>query len=231
MFRAARNCGARRRSMATLVELERDAVRPKCLEAYAEAAAVDSRARAALDPGHLGSFRVRAGRTSSIYHLSTFADWEGRRARDLSRVAPGLDATENSIFAEATATLADAGVRGLAAGGALDATPRAVFEMRTYALKLGYDTVPDFLALYGRGLVDKLRVDDSGASRLVTLLYAEAGAAPLNTVVELWRHESAAGSQRSREASRGAAEWRAAIGEIAKLAVRFETQLLAPLLP
>ena len=93
---------------------------------------------------------------------------------------------------------------------------------------LGYATVPKFLELYGPGLVDKLAVDDSGESKLLSLLHSEAGVAPLNTVVELWRHESAQGAQRSRVASRGATTWRKAIGDIAEIATRFETQLLRP---
>ena len=69
----------------------------------------------------------------------------------------------------------------------LPPTSAVCYELRRYQLKLGYPTVPDFLKSYGEGLQDKLRADDSGASTLVTLLYNEVG--PLNTVLELWRHQ------------------------------------------
>jgi len=69
----------------------------------------------------------------------------------------------------------------------LPPTSPVCYELRRYQLKLGYPTVPDFLKSYGEGLQDKLRADDSGASTLVTLLYNEVG--PLNTVLELWRHQ------------------------------------------
>ena len=143
-----------------------------------------------------------------------------------SRIEGALLSTETSVFAEATATLEAAGLPGLAGG--IDLSETAVYELRTYELVLGYATVPKFLELYGPGLVDKLAVDDSGESKLLSLLHSEAGVAPLNTVVELWRHESAQGAQRSRVASRGATTWRKAIGDIAEIATRFETQLLRP---
>ena len=56
----------------------------------------------------------------------------------------------------------------------------------------------------------------------------EEDCGPLNMVVELWRHASMEGAQRSREASRGATEWRAAIAQIAQGALSFETQTLVP---
>jgi hypothetical protein len=58
---------------------------------------------------------------------------------------------------------------------------------------------------YAEGLQDKLRADQTGASTLVTLLYNEVG--PLNTVLEIWRHESMERSQDSRVASRQAPLW------------------------
>jgi len=99
--------------------------------------------------------------------------------------------------------------------------------MRTYQLSLGYSTVPTFLELYSEGLRDKLAADDSGASQLATLLYSDSGS--LNTVIELWRHESMQRAQESRVASRKATKWKHAIGEIAKLATEFRTLYMRPL--
>lgn len=104
-----------------------------------------------------------------------------------------------------------------------------IYELRTYQLVLGYDTVPQFCQIYVQGLADKMAADTTGQSQLKALLSSEAGAAQLNTVLELWRHESIDGSQESRAASRHALKWRAAVQQIARLAVRFDTQLLAPL--
>ena len=105
--------------------------------------------------------------------------------------------------------------------------PQVVYELRRYQLVLGYPTVPRFLDLYTAGLQDKLKADDTGASQLVTLLYSDCG--PLNVVIELWRHESMQRAQDSRVASRKAAKWKEAIGEIAQLTTSFSTSFMRPL--
>jgi hypothetical protein len=138
-----------------------------------------------------------------VHHLYKYTNFD---SRDQVRAAAAADArwsgylktakphmTNQSslIYIEATETLKAAGL-----GGAMNFQPQtaasgsrsAVYELRRYQLKLGYPTVPDFLKNYGAGLLDKLRADNSGASTLVTLLYNEVG--PLNTVLELWRHEA-----------------------------------------
>ena len=167
-----------------------------------------------LDKGYLGSFGVDVGRASSVYHLSVFEDYDERDAREATEglrfFHQGVQSLESSVFKEASATLNEAGLPGLQDG--LDAVQGCAFELRTYELQLGYDTVPNFLEIYSGGLKDKMEHDDSGESRLISLLHSEAGVAPLNTVIELWRHESAQGAQRSRLASRKATSWRRARG-------------------
>lgn len=97
-----------------------------------------------------------------------------------------------------------------------------LYEMRTYSLMLGYDVVPKFCDLYMAGLEDKLKYDDA---EFVTLFASEGGALPLNTVIELWKHASVEASQQSRAKARQAKKWRAAVADIAKLAVTFRTEL------
>ena len=72
----------------------------------------------------------------------------------------GLQSLESSVFKEASATLNEAGLPGLQDG--LDAVQGCAFELRTYELQLGYDTVPNFLEIYSGGLEDKMDHDDSG---------------------------------------------------------------------
>ena len=73
--------------------------------------------------------------------------------------------------------------------------------------------------------------------QLVTILVSDVGC--LNTVYEVWKHggghegdaESFCGLQameQSRQASRGAAEWRKGIAAIADLAMTFDTSILKP---
>ncbi|KAJ1445390.1 hypothetical protein M885DRAFT_550064 [Pelagophyceae sp. CCMP2097] len=229
-----------------LFELSRDLVKPEHLFEHCHSMVQQNDKEVFANRT---SFRVHIGQTSSVYHLERFADYDARcaalRLRDeaayeddmarsedeaMEAIVQGefLVRTENSIFVEATAALRAAGVDGLASAAAAlaEVDSDTVYELRTYQLVLGYAAVPNFLALYSEGLADKLATDDSGASQLVTLLHSEAGASPLNTVIELWRHTSMQGSQRSRAASRGATKWRAAISKIADMATRFDTQLI-----
>ena len=104
-----------------------------------------------------------------------------------------------------------------------------IFEVRKYNLRLGYDTVPNFLKLYGEGLPSKLTAPGTDESTsLVTLLYSEVGR--LNEVIEIWRHGNGLeGMERSRVAARSAGQWRSAIKKIADLAIEFRSTVHQPL--
>ncbi|KAH8086027.1 3'-tRNA processing endoribonuclease [Aureococcus anophagefferens] len=229
--RAARSA-LRRAAPATLiarrslfVELERDVVRPAALAAYkARVAAHGARAPSTKATGRPSAWpwAARAASTTSAPSPTTAALATARRPARRSA------ASADVVFAEATATLAGAGLR---ASPAARSSTRRRARSRTPHLRArpGLRDGARFLELYAAGLADKLAVDDTGESTLVSLLHSEAGVAPLNTVIELWRHDSAQGSMRSRVKSREATTWRAAIGDIAAISTRFETQLLAPL--
>ena len=158
----------------------------------------------------------------------------------LPSLRDALSDSTSMIMNEATACLEAAGLPGALAYSppshqepwtlashepAMSRQPVA-FEMRKYQLQLGYSTVPTFLELYGTGLQDKLAADDSGASELCTLLYSDCGS--LNVVIEIWRHRTLEASLASRQASRKASKWRAAVEEIAGLAHTFETAMMRP---
>eukprot|EP00746_Dinoflagellata_sp_MGD_P010262 gnl/MRDRNA2_/MRDRNA2_121125_c0_seq1.p1 gnl/MRDRNA2_/MRDRNA2_121125_c0~~gnl/MRDRNA2_/MRDRNA2_121125_c0_seq1.p1 ORF type:complete len:265 (+),score=42.92 gnl/MRDRNA2_/MRDRNA2_121125_c0_seq1:71-865(+) len=192
-------------------------------------------------PSWLGTWSVDVGQSlGRVYSLRGWADYAERDAALAASILdsewqqfvdsyePSLVSSASSIFVEATDTLNEAGLQGLSKCilPPLEDGVQSALEMRTYQLQLGYTTVPKFLELYGVGLKDKLAADQTGQSTLISLLYSEAGAAPLNTVVELWYHRSLHGGQVSRAASRSAPEWKKAIGEIAKLAITFNSQVL-----
>ena len=228
--------------LSALFELRTTTIAPPLLTAAKDfAARAAPSAKAAYGDAFVGAFHPDLGGALNVRHDLFRFDSHAHRARahaaasahpELSAIstdARGCVTGERSAsFAEATAVLTDAGLPGAAAFSPPARAPGddPVYEMRTYQLKLGYDAVPSFAALYGSGLVHKLRADTTGQSSLVTLLYSETG--PLNVVIELWRHASTEGAQRSREASRGATEWRAAIAQIAQGALSFETQTLVP---
>jgi hypothetical protein len=108
----------------------------------------------------------------------------------------------------------------------------SIIELRKYQLKLGYDTVPNFLKLYAQALPSKLNAAGTHpTTQLVTILVSDVGS--LNTVYEVWKHggKNSCGMEameQSRIASRGAKEWRAGISDIAKLATTFDTSILKP---
>eukprot|EP00931_Biecheleriopsis_adriatica_P071083 TRINITY_DN44939_c0_g1_i1.p1 TRINITY_DN44939_c0_g1~~TRINITY_DN44939_c0_g1_i1.p1 ORF type:complete len:255 (-),score=30.87 TRINITY_DN44939_c0_g1_i1:103-867(-) len=232
-LRVGARCFAVGRPKPGLLELTEAEVQPGQLQEYLPTlrkSLADSQ-HAGL-PAPLGVWTTDIGLSlGRVYVLRNWADYNARDAA--AHISPCLGPCQvlrSSIFAEATAALDAAGLET----GLLDfEAPGSIggpvaYELRTYELKLGYATVPTFLELYTNGLKDKFEADRSGQSMLVSLIYSEAGAAPLNTVHELWRHTSLQGSQTSREASRAAKGWRKAVGEIAELATSFRTQYLRP---
>lgn len=117
---------------------------------------------------------------------------------------------------------------------------KGIVELRKYQLKLGYDTVPNFLKLYSEALPSKLNAEGTHpTTELVTILVSDVGS--LNTVYEVWKHGGEVSGEdgtafcgmqameQSRQASRGAMEWRKGIAEIAELAMTFDTTILKPL--
>lgn len=144
-------------------------------------------------------------------------------------VTPALNARSSLIFVEAP-ILKKHGLVGLGASPEQQGLvgDDAIYEMRRYKLRLGYDTVPKFLEFYGKGLPSKLGAPDNDPSTsLVTLLYNEIGR--LNEVIEIWRHgDGTAAMERSRVAARAATEWRNSIKDIAGLAIEFTNTVHKP---
>ena len=236
-------------------ELRRDQVIPSALHAYLDEHNQTADERRKLLPGWKGTWKTEVGGSvHQVHHLYQWDDFDQRdRIREIAEDHPAwyadsdthvsdmdnvmplpslrqkLSASESVLMLEATDALHACGLPG-AAGFPLrlnEHSAGVAWEMRTYQLVLGYHTVPKFTELYAEGLRDKLAADDSGASELVTLLYSDCG--PLNVVVELWRHESIQRAQESRAASRKAAKWKHAIGEIAKISTSFSTLYMRPL--
>lgn len=147
-------------------------------------------------------------------------------------VKPFIHLQQSSVYVEAPLAK-QANLEGM---GGLTGTkkylldsPHTILEIRRYCLKLGYDTVPNFLNLYGEGLPSKLAAPGTDPETyLVSLLYSEVGR--LNEVIEIWKHGNGAeGMETSRVAARGAQEWRKAIGSIARLAIEFRTSIHRPI--
>jgi hypothetical protein len=152
-------------------------------------------------------------------------DWKNY----VGTIRPHVHTQSSLIFVEAPSIVDDfEAVSGLAKVPDSKAGKDCILEIRRYKLKLGYDTVPRFLELYGNGLPSKLEAEGNDpTTSLVTLLYSEVGR--LNEVIEIWRHgNGTAAMEQSRVAARAANEWRSAIAGIADLAIEFTSTIHKP---
>ena len=76
---------------------------------------------------------------------------------------------------------------------------KGIIELRKYQLKLGYDTVPQFLKIYSSALPSKLNASGTHpGTELVTILISDTGS--LNQVFEVWKHSSEIAMEQSRQA-------------------------------
>lgn len=243
----ARTAGRRGYSSAAVVELREYNLKPEAVLTYGQVTADTADLRRSLVPLRLFSQPETGGVLNVATHLYYYeggvldrdakravqaqnADWQAY----LDKSRPCVDAQKSTIFVEAPLVGDPAlGLSGLGLESQDQApappTPAAViYELRRYRLRLGYEIVPRFLELYGAGLPSKLAAPgtDPGTS-LCTVLYSDI--APLNEVIELWRHAAGSrGMMQSRAAARGAGPWRSAIAEIAGLANEFTTTIHKP---
>lgn len=225
-------------SSSLLVELREDRLNCARAEEYSEKMNQHSDLVRSISPLRLFSLPQTGGRLDVATHLYTFGGGHKERDavlaqrewQDLKGLLPLVEERSSLLFVEAP-LVADFGLHGMqeerCPGG--DPTPETIYELRRYQLRLGYDAVPNFLALYAKGLPSKLNAPGTDkTTSLVTLLFSDVGA--LNEVIELWRHGGGTPAmEASRKAARAAAEWRQAIAEIAGLSVRFTTTIHKPL--
>lgn len=237
--RAVASHGRRTLSSSPIVELREYNLKIEGAGAYMAATADAAELRKRLVPMRLFSLPETGGRLAVATH---FYAYDGHVERDairaeqakdpdwgayLGAARPHVAEQKSSIFVEAAGLHEAHGLQGMASaespGGASAAA--GIYELRRYRLKLGYDTVPNFLERLGGGLESKLATLAEG-SALCSVMYNDVG--DLNEVVEVWRHASSNGMLASREAARAAASWREAIASIAPLANSFSTTIHRP---
>lgn len=152
-------------------------------------------------------------------------DWK----KYVGTIRPYVHTQSSLIFVEASSIVDNfEAISGLAKVPEYEVGEDCILELRRYRLKLGYDTVPRFLELYGNGLPSKLQAKGNDpTTSLVTLLYSDVGR--LNEVIEIWRHgNGTAAMEQSRVAARATHEWRSAIAGIADLAIEFTSTIHKP---
>lgn len=238
-------------SSQPVIELREDVLFPRYIENYVHTIYKDdSLRRSCSDQWCFTSHPEIGGVTNVINHAYFFEGGlperqelvrkaeqehpEWKSAED--SLAPFIQSQQSSLFVEASLVKAT-NLVGMAGQLQHSQTPRdepwndkTVLEFRRYYLKLGYDTVPKFLKLYGAGLPSKLSAPGTDPSTsLMTVLYSEVGR--LNEVIEIWDHgDGVEAMETSRVAARGATEWRNAIAGIAKLAIEFRCTIHKPLI-
>lgn len=228
-----------------VVELEEYDIVPSQMKEYMHLAAKATPVRLSHLPLRLLSFPEAGGKLNVATHLYNYSGGHPERNRQRDELAadptwtteasaPGvIQGIRSTLFVEAPLVAKTEGVCGLSEMELplmqSDRGEKAcIYELRRYRLRLGYDTVPKFLKLYGEGLPSKLAAEGTDpTTSLTTVLYSEVG--PLNEVIELWRHgDGTAAMERSRVAARGANQWRTAISQIANLANEFTSTIHRP---
>ena len=231
-----------------IVELREYELLPSKVQQYTESTTISSSLRKKLTPLRLFTLPETGGflnvATHLYYYQGGFAERNEKRQlmgqstewKDyLKEARTYMKSQKSTIFVEAPLVDEIDGVCGLVPGSAehilgdmSGSTTDCIYEIRRYQLKLGYDTVPNFLSIYKNGLPSKLNAPGTDpTTTLVTLLYSEVG--QLNEVIEIWRHGSTDAMEKSRVASRSAEEWRKSIAQIADLATVFTSSIHKPL--
>jgi hypothetical protein len=225
-----------------IVEFRKDTVKPKYTTKYLAKTEQSADLRKALIPLRLYSMPDTGGKLNVATHIYYFADGHPERDAARSRMEENpqwqvyRDASTPFIDNEASAILVESPfiknfseIQGLATDFENHRSNNCIFEIRTYNLILGYDTVPKFMKVYEAGLPSKLHAEGTDpTTSLITLLYSEVGR--LNEVIEIWRHgDGTAAMERSRVAARGAIPWRNSIAEIAPLAIDFTSTIHKPM--
>ena len=251
-----------------VVELREYALKCKHVEAYLRHAADTVVTHKSPMPLRLFSLPDTGGDLNIATHFYGFAGGQAERetlhqtitegalwADSMNQARCKTQSQRSTLFVEAPLVNAF-GLSGMQqmecpsasqAGGSNESTT-AIYELRRYQLKLGYDTVPRFLELYGAGLPSKLDAPGTDpTTSLLTLMNTEVRACchfvfyqhlltpvtiqvgSLNEVIELWRHGNGCNAMDvSRQAAREASEWRKSIGQIAELAVSFTSTIHKP---
>jgi hypothetical protein len=239
-------------SQAAAIELQEYDIFPEHASSYMQLTSDTSELRKSLSPLRFFSLPETGGKLNVATHAYYYAGGLSERDETRKTMAENkewqdyiasmrfcVQAQNSTIFVEAP-LVRQFGLPGLAntATTAIPAPPGAaqqqpgdnhcILEIRRYNLKLGYDTVPKFLELYGSGLPSKLNAEGTDpTTSLITLLSSEVGR--LNEVVEIWRHGNGTiAMEQSRVAARGAQEWRTAIASIADLAIEFRSTIHKP---
>ena len=203
---------------------------------HARAGGEGAALRKELFPNWLGFFTCDVGGPlTAVHHLYHWPDMvERQRVRGAATQDPrwqqyladtrwAVQAQEAAIFKPAVSVIEAGGGVGIEHFCPSPAES-PIYELRTYQLHPGYDSVPKLVDYFVQGLPHKVAADSN--SELAFFGFVDVGM--LNTVIELWRYPSAQASIAAREASRKVPEWKQAIGNVTPIVQHFRSQVLVP---
>ena len=107
-----------------------------------------------------------------------------------------------------------------------DKNENPIYEIRHYQLIPGYETIPQMIDIFSKGLPDKINCCGNKLGQLVLLAHSDISI--LNQFIEIWRYPSQKASIEHRIASRKSNLWRQSIADAAKLTVTFQNRLMIP---
>jgi hypothetical protein len=221
-----------------IVEIREYLLNPYMAAQYMKATTVAADLRKSLVPLRLFSLPDTGSTLNKATHMYFYSG--GLPARDAARGKAAASADWQEYLAAARPCMLEqkskiyteaplpksmmVGMSAMSVNGAGGSDP--LYEIRTYQLKLGYNSVPLFLDHYTKGLPAKLKTKHA-TSELVSVLLSEIGDA--NEVIEVWRHGDGTRAMHStRVSARGAPAWKTAVDAIANLSVTFNTAVHKP---
>uniref|UniRef100_A0A0G4HEW4 NIPSNAP domain-containing protein n=1 Tax=Chromera velia CCMP2878 TaxID=1169474 RepID=A0A0G4HEW4_9ALVE len=223
------------RACTGILEVRTYDIFPKDVSAYLTCCRNSAQTRRRHQPGWLfyGTAETGYGTLGDLVHLYAFQSLtdraEGRKAlgsdpewkKFLQDSRPCLKSQGSEIFRPSNLD-----IPGVQYWPEVAPSPQAVYEIRHYQLRTGYDAVPRLLDAYRGGIEDKIRADEAGDGKLMLVAHSDIGT--LNQVLEVWRYSSLEGSLKVREASRKSEKWKQAISKAAELALSFKNRILIP---
>ncbi len=127
---------------------------------------------------------------------------------------------------ESAEILGAVGLPGISSFSPSTPSKTSVYELRTYQLNLGYDTMPKMVSAFQHGLPSKIAADVERKGELVTVAFSEVGR--VNQFVEVWRYKAIEDSAAVREASRKAEKWRETVAQAASISQSFTNTFYRP---
>ena len=233
---------SKKNSIKPTVELREYTLKPSKVDEYLKHTAASAELRKSFLPLKLFTMPETGGLLNCASHLYCYDDTMERDTKRkqcganeqwkeyLNDVRPFMEEQKSTLYIEADLCHDETGESLMTSLTAIenDLKPGKdpIIEYRRYQLTLGYDAVPKFLNIYGKGVRCKLEnIHDS--TELLSVIYSDVG--KINEVIEIWRHgDGIAAMNESRIKARSAFDWTTAVTSLVPLATSFTNTIHKP---